>query len=133
MRTLIICVDSSMGYSLFGKRLSSDKFLSERISQFAKDSVLNISPYSENLFSGLDVNLSVSEDFLDNEEGFFFIENVVFETEKFDEIILMNWNRRYPSDKKINIDESLFKRISQESMVGYSHENIVIERFRRVR
>ena len=64
------------------------------------------------------------------EDEFCFVENlkVAPYMDKINEIYLFKWNRKYPSDTKIDICiEDSYKCVSSEEFEGNSHERITLE------
>ncbi|MBQ0083612.1 MAG: ribonuclease Z [Clostridiales bacterium] len=129
--TVILCVDDDFGMTFFGKRQSSDKKLTERLLQ---NENLIISPFSAKLFEGQNVKISENPLGQADENSVCFIENEnpADYIEKADKIILYKWNRRYPSDKKL--DRALlenFRLSGTEEFEGNSHEKITQETYIR--
>lgn len=129
--TVVLCVDDDFGLTFFGKRQSSDCVLTEKILQ---NENLVISSFSLKLFEG--ENVRVDDDFLKNagENDVCFAENedITPYLPKINKIVLYKWNRKYPSDKKL--DKTVlndFKLLSSEDFMGHSHEKITQEIYER--
>ena len=127
-RTLIACVDDAMGMMFHQRRLSQDKCVLADIGLVCDGASLWVSPYSEKLFKGYNVQLKISEEFLAlcEETDFCFLEDRrigVYE-ERMSKIILYYWNRKYPSDIQLNLDWDKWKLEGQTEFPGNSHEKI---------
>ena len=131
---LIFCLDDRGGMMFNQRRQSQDRILRRRILEMAKDSRIIMSPYSAKQFEGSD-NIIVSDEpekvALIND--FYFVEDLDFNGEAADEIIVYKWNRHYPSDKYFDVDiKSLgYNLYSTEDFAGSSHEKITEEKYRR--
>ncbi|WP_461880925.1 hypothetical protein [Fusicatenibacter sp.] len=51
--------------------------------------------------------------------------------EKIEKMIVFWWNRRYPSDRKLDLNLSAWKKTSEEEFAGYSHEKVTKEVYER--
>ena len=126
---IIICLDNNKGMCFNGRRLSKDRVVTEKILELAAGSRLWIAPFSKKLFDGQRV--CMDEDFLckAGDGDYCFVEDRGLETASshIDEVIVFWWNRDYPSDLKLDLDLSGFKRISKEDFSGYSHEKVTKE------
>ena len=99
---LIICV-GERGEMVFNKRrVSRDKLVVSDIAEYVGDATLFMEPYSEELFSEAELNIILSENALRfAEDGdFIFLErqDPLPYAEAANELIIYNWNRRYPFD-----------------------------------
>lgn len=129
---LILCIDDRSGLSFAGRRLSTDRKLTEKIVGMAEHSKLWIEPYSEKLFDN--GNIFVSPDYLNKaapgEYCFLEREIQLVPNERLESIILCRWNRAYPSTEKfpreLLADMCL---VHTEDFPGNSHEKITIERY----
>lgn len=126
---IILCVDDDGGMLFNNRRQSKDILLLDKIKEIVGDNKLWISEFSKSLFSD---GAYVDSEMLDKalEQDFCFVENLYLAPyiEKIDMIYLFKWNRRYPSDKKIDISiADIFHFVRSEDFLGNSHEKITLE------
>lgn len=126
---IILCVDDDGGMLFNNRRQSKDILLLDKIKEIVGDNKLWISEFSKSLFSD---GAYVDSEMLDKalEQDFCFVENLYLAPyiEKIDMIYLFKWNRRYPSDKKIDISVAdIFHFVRSEDFLGNSHEKITLE------
>ncbi len=128
---LIFCIEKGKGIMFFGKRVSKDRLLNARLLEIVGQNKLFVSEYSASLFEGA----VVDNDYLTaaGQSDYCFVEDRDYNLEKTSEIILCNFNRKYPADKFFDIDLKAngFKKILSEDIVGSSHDKITIETYRR--
>lgn len=126
-----ICIDENDGISFFGKRLSRDREVIKDFMSLSRGKVF-IAPYSRILFSEYDV--ICDSEFLDKagKGDYCFVENRNIDeySEKIEKIVIYNWNRPYPSDKKFKMPDG-FVHTDSTDFEGYSHENISREIYSR--
>lgn len=136
---LIICVDEQFGVSFDKKRQSKDRALCKRIAELAQDFVLRMNQYSAKMFREYDIaQIEADEDFLKRAKTgeFCFVEqgDGAEYLNQAEEIIIFQWNRHYPADCYFPIDDlGEYECYFKEDFVGYSHEKITEERYRRCR
>ncbi len=129
---VIVCTDIKMGTMFNQRRQSRDKLLCQKVLSFVKDARLILKPYSSVLFEDLDANIMVDENHLKTAKNgdFCFVEGdalLPFE-DKIESIILFNWNRDYPSDRKLDIDlPKVWETVYTEDFAGSSHEKITVQ------
>lgn len=126
---IILCIDDDGGMLFNNRRQSKDIVLLEKVKEIVGGKRLWISDFSKSLF---DDHAYVDSEMLDKalEQDFCFVENLNLApyAEKIDEIYLFKWNRRYPSDKKIDISiADIFRLVRSEDFTGNSHEKITME------
>ena len=126
---IILCVDDDGGMLFNNRRQSRDIIILDKIKEIVGSNKLWISEFSKLLFDDL---AYVDSKMLDKalEQDFCFVENLNLASyvEKIDEIYLFKWNRRYPSDKKIDISiADIFRLVWSEDFIGNSHEKITME------
>lgn len=126
---IILCIDDNGGMLFNNRRQSKDMVLLEKVKAIVGERRLWISDFSKSLFENHEL---VDSKMLDkaSEHDFCFVENLNLAPyiEKIDEIYLFKWNRRYPSDKKIDISLSDdFDFVRSEDFIGNSHEKITME------
>lgn len=128
---LILCLDDNNGMMFNNRRLSQDKKIRERILKITSGSKLFMNSYSYNQFKNENFNnIIVDEDFLKNasKSHYCFVENtnVSDYLNKVEKIIIYKWNRKYPSDVKLelNLKDSVFKLNQSTNFQGNSHTKI---------
>lgn len=132
MTTVILCLDDSKGMLFNHRRLSRDAMVFDDIKTYLAGPLL-INPFSEKLVaaSGLDYKLFSEFPAYVEAEAICFIENISVKAhlDKIDRIIIYWWNRKYPSDVKLDfapVDYG-FKLFSTQEIVGTSHKKITRE------
>lgn len=133
---LIVCVDDDFGMSFNRRRQSSDRVATDKILHICGEKPLWVDPYSVSLFPD-GTNLSVDKDFLERAASgeFCFAEAVPVEPwlDKAEKVILVRWNRKYPSDVIFPYEalKMNWKLSDTEEFKGYSHDKITIEVYQR--
>ena len=128
---LIVCIDEHDGMSFCGKRLSSDRKLTEFILNYTHGAKLWMNAYTAKLFTGEAV--IADEDFLEKAGPgeYCFVENRSLDERKVPEsVTLFRWNRVYPSTLKF--PRSLLADMHLDYSVdfpGNSHDKITVERY----
>lgn len=133
---IIVCVDETNGMMFNNRRQSQDRILREKVIELCKDSRLLMNEYSARQFADYS-QIIVSNDYLSlaGENDYCFIEDGILPpTEQIQSVVRFNWNRRYPSDVSFNFDlkQNGFKCQITEEFVGFSHEKITLEIFKKV-
>ncbi len=134
---IIVCLDDRGGMMFNRRRQSRDRVLIGDVVSDMKGTTLCISPYSESLFSGSDISLAVSENFLDEAggEATCFVEDRALSPHKdqVHEMVIYRWNRHYPADFWCDLDPAAegLSLIDREEFVGSSHDCITKETYRR--
>ena len=130
--TVAVCVDDDMQTLFFGKRQSRDRVLIEDLVSSSKEKVF-INSFSEPIFSDKESYI-LSENPMEDcpQGGVVFAENfqLLPYISFIEKLILYRWNRKYPGDKKLDIDISqngLFRLEEVFEFVGSSHERITKE------
>lgn len=124
---MIFCLDDKNGLMFNGRRQSSDRAVTERIMEYAAGKRLLIDNYSAKLLPGAQVY-----------DGQLWGEDVVFaETgeligqcmELADKLILYKWNRVYPRDVCVSMEQitATWRLRSSVSFPGNSHDLITEE------
>ena len=132
---VIICADDNMGMLFNHRRQSRDKKVTEDMLQMAD--VLWLHPFSEKLFQEEEIQtlckkgrkqILVDENFLQKAlpGQYCFVENheLVPYVNAIEQVVLYSWNRRYPSDFKLDLDLTQWTVQSVTEFVGNSHEKI---------
>ena len=134
--TVIFCLDENKGMLFNDRRLSRDAMVFEDIKTYLTGT-LKINSFSEKLVAASGINYEIFKYFVTNSdlESFYYIENISVKEnlDKIDRIIVYWWNRKYPSDTKLDFDplECGYKSTSVYEFVGKSHEKITREIFER--
>lgn len=128
----IVCIEDNGGMMFFGKRLSKDRILRERVLTLTAGKTLWMSGYSAKQFEEngtwiVDDNYMAKAAAAD----YVFVEDGDFSLEDCDELVLYRWNRRYPADKFFVADLSDFTLSSVTEFAGSSHETITEEIYRK--
>ena len=134
MVTFIFCLDDNGGMMFGGRRQSRDARVFDDIRTVMAETgaKLYILPYSEKLIAeaGLEHETVASFESVAG-DAICFVENVsVRELLKTaDKIVFYRWNRKYPSDFKVDFkpDECGFKLSSTSDFAGKSHDKITKE------
>ena len=128
---LILCIDDRDGLSFGGKRLSSDRVLTEFILRDTAGKKLWMNSYSVKLFP--QENICVDEDFLHKAGAgeYCFLENTpLTEVTGLESVTLCRWNRRYPYTQ--TFPRALLDGMhlaSSQDFPGNSHDLITVERY----
>jgi len=130
---LIVCVDDKFGMMFNKRRQSKDSELIKDLLVLIDGGKILINEYSRNLFP--EGSAYVVDDFTQaTMEDYVFVENVLASElqNQIEELIVYNWNRRYPSDFYFDIDlSSGWELMETYEFKGSSHENIRRERYKR--
>lgn len=126
---IIVCLDDNQGMLFNKRRQSRDIKVLEDIENMKENIWTN--QYSETLFDKTKIQYKVDEEFLVNApaEAFCFVENehLLPHQDKIKTIVVYKWNRKYPSDFKLDIDLANWKLTETKEFVGNSHEKITRE------
>lgn len=132
---IIVCVDEKLGMLFNKRRQSRDKLVVKDIVDNLQDN-LYINSYSKELFTDYldNSNIHVVEEFVFEKENTYFIENVSISEYQdiIEQIIVYNWNRKYPKDKSFDIDLNNYKLEEEIEFVGNSHEKITKQIYKRI-
>lgn len=134
---VIVCLDDKGGMLFNNRRQSRDRVLNADVIDMARGSRLCIEPYSKLLFEDSAAEVLCDADFLNlaKDGDYCFVENRALTSyvDKIEEVVIYRWNRRYPTDVFFDLDlpKEGFKMSSSEDFVGYSHDKITKEVFRR--
>ena len=128
-----LCVDELGGMMFNRRRVSRDREVIADVCRDAENGKLYSSEYSAPLFEDAQIQPTVSSDFLDiaKKDDLCFVESEALAPylSKITVLTVYKWNRRYPSDVKLDIapERSGFKLLSVSEFAGYSHEKITKE------
>lgn len=127
---LIFCLDDRNGIAFNGRRQSRDRKVIDKTLENNRGKIISISPYSEILFKDRK-GIKITEDL--SEEETVFIEKAVTDQmlRKADELEVYFWNRNYPGDSFVRIDDGVFEMTGEEEFEGYSHVKITVKKYIR--
>lgn len=130
---VIVAVDDDFGMMFNKRRQSQDKVVREKLLNLVGNRKLYMNEYTMKQFTEPSDVIAVDEDFLQIAESgdFCFVENQNLSgvTDRIDEMILIKWNRQYPSDFKLDVQpEKIGLQLKhEEEFVGNSHEKITMQ------
>lgn len=132
---IIVAVDDDYGMLFHNRRQSKDCALRKKIESLVQGKTLWMNAFSRKQFEEENIAYSVAEDFL-NQAGqgeYCFVEDqsLLPKKEEVEELILFRWNRKYPSDFKLDLipEKCGFHCTKTEEFVGNSHEKITLEQW----
>ena len=130
---LIFCIDDRNGLAFNKRRQSRDRNVTEDILNNSEGTVLGISAYSETLFEGKDVKVvSDFKEALSTCDAYFAEKEVTDDMLKnADSLTIYLWNRIYPGDSFVSIDEGIWKLKSERKFTGSSHDRITVREYSR--
>lgn len=128
--TIILCLDDKNGLAFNKRRQSRDKYLIENVMQHENVCILE---HSAGLFTEYSVNKVNDVTNLPNDATYFHeILDPKDIIDRFDTVIIYHWNRHYPSDITFKLKTGLYEKIFEEEFVGFSHEKITKEIFKKL-
>ena len=128
---LIVCVDERSGMIFNKRRQSSDGAQIEDMKRLISGEPLAVSPYSAKLLSDSGIELLVTDN-PSVHNGYCFIENTELpDSDKIDTVVVYNWCRHYPADRRFELDLSIFKLSESTEFVGTAHGKIKREIYRK--
>lgn len=130
---VIVCLDDNSGMLFNKRRQSRDVKVLEDMATLADK--LWIGSFSEKLFEceGAQRNIvvQIADDFLNraSKDEYCFVENekLLPYQEKIEQLIAYKWNRKYPSDFKLDLNLNEWKLVKTLDFAGNSHEKITKE------
>lgn len=134
---LVFCKSKNNGLWLIDRRLSSDKVVTDLIISYAKESggKLWISEYSSRMFkaSSCDDFSIITKDSIFEENDVVFVEdlNPLDFLSQTKELVIIDWNRDYPATRKLKSDLDEFEKISEETIKGNSHDEIILQKLKK--
>ena len=134
---IIVCIDDEGGMMFNNRRQSRDRVLVEDVIKMTEGKKLYIDAYSELLFADFAGKYTTDSYMMQNacDDDYCFVENKMLgeHIDRINELIIYRWNRRYPSDLRLDIvpENSGFVLCETAEFAGYSHDNITKEIFRR--
>lgn len=125
---IIICLDDKGGISFGGRRLSRDRELISYLC--ARYGRMCVSPYSAQLFEGMDA--VISPDPAHSECDTCFVEDTepYLDSPDAEELVVCRWNRIYPSDRRIAIPPH-WRAVEEDELTGSSHDRITVSVYRK--
>lgn len=124
---VFICLDDKNGMMFNKRRQSKDRVVIEKVKEIVGEKPLYVSEYTHGLFE----EATICKNF-ENFDGYAFIEDPIhIIANEIEVLYIFKWNRHYPSDRKFNLNMKDFDLESVENFVGYSHENITLEIYKR--
>jgi hypothetical protein len=130
----IFCIEKNKGLTFFGKRQSEDSILREWILNYVNGAKLWVSRYTATQFKDT-ATIMIDDDYAHKaeENDFCWVEDKPYDISLASQVIVCNWNRRYPADKffKEDLKALGFKKIKKEEIKGSSHDKITIEIYQR--
>ena len=130
---VIVCIDDRGGMLFNNRRNGRDKALLEDVRHDLEGGVLLISGFSEKLIEPSGIRFKVDEDFLTTagDTDTCFVEGLALRPhlDRISELVIYNWNRRYPSDTRLDIDPAKdgFRMLTLTEFKGNAHERITKE------
>lgn len=132
---LLVCIEMRNGILFNHRRVSQDRVVTEDILK-ESEGKLWIGEYSRSLFKEQSsCELKVDDEYrkkAGSEEWCFVETELDSEIAKnTDELVVYQWNRRYPADTFMKLDLKEWEELSQEELKGFSHEKITKIRYRK--
>lgn len=134
---IIVCLDDKNGMMFNHRRQSKDREVRRDMLSYVGEHNLWMNEYSKKQFESVREyhQIHVNENFpaFAQSEDYCFIENSIYllNSDMITEIVIYRWNKIYPSDIKFEFDLSKWKLTSQNSFIGFSHEKITREVWRK--
>ncbi len=135
---IIVAVDDKNGMMFNGRRISQDKAVRKKISELIQGKLLWFNEYTMTQYKGEPFPVCVDANFLSKvaSDEYCFVENVELSGVKdsIDSMIIFRWNRKYPSDFKLDVlpESCGFGCAYSEDFAGNSHEKITMEIWRKL-
>jgi len=125
--TVIMCAAENGAVMFNKRRCSRDRAVVEDILTAFPGQTLHVTSYSAALFEGAALKIIASPADL-GDSDVVFLEDISFSllAEKCSRLIVYRWDRVYPGDIKLTVDDS-FALVSAEKFAGFSHEKITKE------
>lgn len=126
---IIVCLDDNQGMLFNKRRQSRDVKVMEDISTLTNEVWIN--SFSEKLFEGTGLHANIDETFLAQAgvDEFCFVENekLLPHVDNIEQLIVYKWNRKYPSDFKLDLNLDEWKLTESMDFAGNSHKQITRE------
>ena len=132
----IICLDDDNGMLFHDRRQSQDVKLRADVLEQLGERMLWMNAYSARQFADAeDARIHISDSFLEEagKDDFCFVENrpLLPSEAQIQEVICYRWNRRYPSDVKLDLSLEGWNVMEETEFAGKSHERITRTVYRR--
>lgn len=129
----IVCIDKDKGLSFGGRRLGRDEQLRARLLQQTAGGKLWVSRYTAQQFADGDTVIPSDDPIADAAPGDWCFAEERDMPPDCEQVIVYQWNRRYPSDRKFTVDLKAagYKRISKTDFVGKAHARITEEIYQK--
>lgn len=134
--SVAVCIDERGGMLFGGKRQSRDRLLIEELINSTNGKIIT-NDFSSSLFHDYEDKVEIErKPYKKCKKGdVCFIENIPLSDfcEDIEELIIYNWNRRYPCDVKLEINpEQLgLSLVLSKEFTGSSHDKITKEIYRK--
>ena len=126
---VFVCTDKNGGLMFNNRRQSRDRVVIDDIMKQIDSQKLYIHSYSKPLFPDCE-NIVISDVPMDEAQDtdYCFVENLALAPyqDKISDVIIYNWNRKYPSDFSLDIilEPGEWKLEEESEFCGSSHEKI---------
>ena len=132
---VIVCLDDRDGMMFNRRRQSRDRYLVSNLAAYLVGKPLYLTPSAYSLFADSGADCVVTEHPLEevSEDGYCLAEteDPAPYADKLTELVIYRWNRLYPSDLQFKIDLGDFRLTETTEFVGYAHEKITREVWKR--
>lgn len=133
---LFACVDENYGMQFNNRRQSRDRVVIEKMIELSADRRIWADPCSVDLLAAFPQTI-IDKDFIQKStnDDCCFVESIELSQylKRFDEVVLFQWNRRYPADLlfpivQLECDYQLIRTMDFE---GNSHKCITMKVYKR--
>ena len=130
---LAVVTDDDGGLTFHERRQSRDRVLRRKLAELSEGRLLWMNAYTAGPFDPFPENAVISDTFLKDAgpDDVCFAENEALlpYAGRIRAVWLFRWNRRYPSDRKLDFipSEHGMHLVSSGDFPGYSHEKITLE------
>ncbi len=126
---VIVCLDDNGGMMFNKRRQSRDRRVTEEIQRICTGKRLWMNGYSAKLYADMEgVDVRTDEDFLRSagEDDYCFVESEPLEPvkDRIRRLVAFRWNRKYPSDLRLDLELEQWNVDSEEEFPGTSHDKI---------
>lgn len=132
---VFLCTDARGGTAFNKRRQSRDREVIADIIRTVENGELIVSHYSAPLFDGYYVRVEDEPLNATGDTSYCFVEcaDIKKHLNGIDTLIIYNWNRDYPSDKKLDVipEKCGFKLTGKYEFKGKSHDKITKEIYKK--
>lgn len=135
---VIICLDKNNGNFFNGRRQSLDREIIKKIALLVNNKTIWMSPYSAELFDAvkkIPVHKHVDVHYMDQAENldYCFVEGDSLKQyiKEINTILIFRWDKVYPADRYLDISLSDFTPVYEMGFHGNSHEQIIMEMYKK--